>query len=78
MLGLLLKFWNFSISLRINWYQWKEIDVGKSWTLPTATVLKLTNLNLTALAPTSLTQTALAPTSLTPTALTPAHQTQTH
>ena len=83
-LGLLRKFWNFSISLRINWYQWKEIDVGKSRTLSTATVLKLTDLNptaltltalaQTALAPTSLTRTALALTSQTPTALTPTHQ----
>ena len=81
-LGLLRKFWNFSISLRLNWYQWKEIDVGKSRTLLTATVLKLTDLNLTALTLTALAQTALAPTSLTRTALalnsqTPTHQTLT-
>ena len=46
-MGHFQKFWNFSISLWINWYQWKDIDIGKSQTLLTVTALKLMDLNLT-------------------------------
>ena len=77
-MGLLRKFWNFSISLRINWYRWKEIGVAKNHCpKATATALKLRDLKPTALTPTSLTPTTLARTAVTPTDQSPAQHTPT-